>query len=482
MIFNLVKEQLLDTNKISINDIFLVLSDLSEKNFDYSDLYFQSIFKESLVLEDNIVKEGIYSFDQGIGVRGINKFTTSFAYTNSITLNALQNSVNSVKKIFNNKSNKTIKELSKVDYKILYESINPLNSFSYQEKIEILNNINILARKIDKRVIKVNATLSGKYEQVLIVATDSTLAADIRPLVHLSITVVVEDKGKRESGQSGGGIRKDYGYFLMNHLSGSTYIEYLVREAVRIALLNLFADCAPSGSFPVVLGAGWPGVLLHEAVGHGLESDFNYRETSVFSKKIGQKVTSRLCTIVDDGTMQHRRGSLNIDDEGVPSKYNVLIKEGILKNYMQDKFHANLMDAKLTGNGRRESYAYLPMPRMTNTYMLSGVSKPMDIISSVKYGIFAVNFKGGQVDITSGKFVFSTSEAYLIERGKITKPITKVMLIGSGLESMNDISMVGDDLYMDEGVGICVKDGQSVPVGVGQPTIKINHLTVGGMV
>lgn len=480
MILDLVTEQLLLSNNINKQDIFLVLSDLSKKKFNYADLYFQSILYESWILEDKIIKEGVYNIDNGIGVRVIAKNTTGFSYTNEITLNALQNSVNSVKTIPSNSISKKIKKLSKVNNQKLYGYKNPLDSFSDQEKIEILYYTDKLARSLDQRVIKVNTVLSGKYEQVLIAATDGILAADIRPLVHISITVVVEAQGIRERGSSGGGIRKEYNYLFKKHSSGGTYLEYLVAEAVRIALLNLFAKDAPSGSFPVVLGPGWPGVLLHEAVGHGLEADFNYRKTSVFTNKIGDQVTSKLCTIVDNGALNNRRGSLSIDDEGIPGQYNVLIENGILKGYMQDKFHSHRMDAKLTGNGRRESYAYLPMPRMTNTYMLAGESKPNDIIRSVEYGIFASNFGGGQVDITSGKFVFSTSEAYLIEKGKITKPIKKVMLIGSGLESMNQISMVGNDLSMDEGVGICVKDGQSVPVGVGQPTIKLDNLTVGG--
>ncbi|CAL4043494.1 metalloprotease TldD [Buchnera aphidicola] len=480
MILNLVTEKLLLLNNIDKQDIFLILSDLSEKKFNYADLYFQSIFRESWTLEDKIIKEGIYDIDQGIGVRVIVNNTIGFSYTNEITPHELKNSVNLVKKISDNHLIKKAKKVSIINNKKLYSCKNPLDSLSDQEKIEILYYIDKIARNLDPRVIKVSAVLSGKYEQVLITATDGTFAADIRPLVHISIAVIVEEKGKREQGSSGGGMRKDYNYFLKKHSSGSIYLEYLVREAVRIALLNLFAKEAPSGSFPVVLGPGWPGVMLHEAVGHGLEGDFNYRGTSVFTNKIGKQVTSNLCTIVDNGTIDDRRGSLSIDDEGIPGQYNVLIEKGILKGYMQDKFHSNLLGIKSTGNGRRESYASLPMPRMTNTYMLPGESKPEDIIHSIKYGIFASNFGGGQVDITSGKFVFSTSEAYLIEKGKITKPIKKVMLIGSGLESMNQISMVGNDLLMDEGVGICVKDGQSVPVGVGQPTIKLNNLTVGG--
>lgn len=328
-------------------------------------------------------------------------------------------------------------------------------------------------------MIEVNASLTGVYEQVLVAATDGTLAADIRPLVRLSVSVLVEHEGKRERGGSGGGGRYGYEYFLGIH-QGQVLAEQYAKEAVRMALVNLSAIAAPAGMMPVVLGAGWPGVLLHEAVGHGLEGDFNRRGTSVFSGQIGELVASPLCTVVDDGTIAGRRGSLAIDDEGVPGQYNVLIENGVLKNYIQDKLNARLMGVAPTGNARRESYAHLPMPRMTNTYMLAGSSTPEDIIASVDKGIYAPNFGGGQVDITSGKFVFSTSEAYLIEKGKITSPVKGATLIGSGVEAMQQISMVGNDLALDKGVGVCGKEGQSVPVGVGQPTLKLDKMTVGG--
>ena len=350
---------------------------------------------------------------------------------------------------------------------------------SREEKLDILRRVDKTARAADKRVQEVSASLTGVYELILVAATDGTLAADVRPLVRLSVSVLVEEDGKRERGASGGGGRFGYDYFLASQ-DGDVRADVWAREAVRMALVNLTAVAAPAGMLPVVLGAGWPGVLLHEAVGHGLEGDFNRRGTSVFSGHMGELVASELCTVVDDGTIANRRGSVAIDDEGTPGQYNVLIENGILKGYMQDKLNARLMGVAPTGNGRRESYAHLPMPRMTNTYMLAGKSTPQEIIESVDYGIYAPNFGGGQVDITSGKFVFSTSEAYLIEKGKVTKAVKGATLIGSGIEAMQQISMVGNDLKLDSGVGVCGKEGQSVPVGVGQPTLKVDKLTVGG--
>lgn len=372
-----------------------------------------------------------------------------------------------------------VKTLGEVQHTALYTSIDPLQSMSREEKLDILRRVDKVARAADKRVQEVSASLSGVYELILVAATDGTLAADVRPLVRLSISVQVEDDGKRERGSSGGGGRFGYDWFL-GDVDGEARADAWAKEAVRMALVNLSAVAAPAGTLPVVLGAGWPGVLLHEAVGHGLEGDFNRRGTSVFSGQMGQLVSSELCTVVDDGTMLDRRGSISIDDEGTPGQYNVLIENGVLKGYMQDKLNARLMGVAPTGNGRRESYAHLPMPRMTNTYMLPGKSTPQEIIESVDYGIFAPNFGGGQVDITSGKFVFSTSEAYLIEKGKVTKAVKGATLIGSGIEAMQQISMVGNDLKLDNGVGVCGKEGQSLPVGVGQPTLKVDNLTVGG--
>ncbi len=353
--------------------------------------------------------------------------------------------------------------------------VNPLISLNENEKVALLQRVDACARQADPRVIQANVSLAAEYETVIIMAADGHLAADVRPLIRLNISVVVEQNGRREQGYAGGGGRFDYRYFIENDL-GTVY----AREAVRQALVNLEAIDAPAGTMPVVLGPGWPGVLLHEAVGHGLEGDFNRKGTSVFSGRMGTQVASSLCTVVDDGTLPNRRGSLNVDDEGTPTQCTVLIEKGILRNYLQDKRNARLMGMKSTGNGRRESYAHLPMPRMTNTYMLAGESAPEDIIGSVKKGIYAVNFGGGQVDITSGKFVFSASEAYLIENGKVTAPVKGATLIGNGPDVLTKVSMVGNDLKLDTGIGVCGKDGQSVPVGVGQPTLRVDALTVGG--
>ncbi|MBS9434891.1 metalloprotease TldD [Photorhabdus hainanensis] len=474
-----VSEHLLAANKLSHQDLFSVLGQMTERRLDYADLYFQSSYHESWVLEDRIIKDGSYNIDQGVGVRAISGEKTGFAYADQITLNALQQSAQAARSIVHENGNGKVHTFGEVAYSPLYAAIDPLQSFSREEKIALLQRVDQVARAEDPRVQEVNASLTGIYERVLVAATDGTLAADIRPLIRLSVTVLVEDNGKREHGSSGGGGRYGYEYFL-EVVSGQIRAEQFAREAVRMALVNLSAVAAPAGTMPVVLGAGWPGVLLHEAVGHGLEGDFNRRGTSVFSGQIGEKVASELCTVVDDGTIKGRRGSLTIDDEGVPGQYNVLIENGILKGYMQDKMNARLMGVAPTGNGRRESYAHLPMPRMTNTYLLAGHSTPEEIIGSVQNGLYAPNFGGGQVDITSGKFVFSTSEAYLIENGKITKPVKGATLIGSGIEAMQQISMVGNDLDLDKGVGVCGKEGQSVPVGVGQPTLKLDNLTVGG--
>ncbi|XBC39598.1 MAG: metalloprotease TldD [Buchnera aphidicola (Chaetogeoica yunlongensis)] len=481
MILDKVTESLLLKNNINHQNIFSVLSDISKKQIDYSDLYFQSITCESWILENDIIKEGTFNINKGIGVRVVSNAKTSFSYSNEISLDSL---IKSSKLILNSIDNSILKTnfppLLKTQNKKIYTSCSPFSSINTTDKLEILRRINVVAKNCDHRVMSVNAELSGSFDEILVASSDGNLSADIRPLIRLSVSVLVQDKGKYERGSSGGGSRSGYSFFLKKHVSGKILAEYYAIEAVRIALINLSAKAAPSGTFPVVLGPGWPGILLHEAVGHGLEGDFNRQGTSIFSDKIGQKVASKFCTVVDDGTLNNRRGSLTIDDEGVPGKYNVLIEEGILKKYLQDKTNARLMSVEPTGNGRRTSYAYLPLPRMTNTYLLSGKSTPQDIINSVDYGIYALNFSGGQVDITSGKFVFFTSEAYLIKKGKINKSIKNAMLIGSGMNAMKKISMVGNDLELDGGMGICVKNGQSIPVGVGQPTIKLDYLTVGG--
>ena len=372
-----------------------------------------------------------------------------------------------------------VKAWARTSANLLYPAMDPLQTLDKQQKIALLEQMDKFARSLDPAINQVMASISGVYEEILVAATDGTLAADVRPLVRLSVTVIAEKGDRRERGSAGGGGRFGYDYFLELDGLESRAFGY-VREAVRQALVNLEAIDAPAGTMPVVLGAGWPGVLLHEAVGHGLEGDFNRKGSSAFAGRIGEQVASRHCTIVDDGTLVGRRGSVSIDDEGTPGGYNVLIENGILKGYLQDKQNARLMGVPLTGNGRRESYAALPMPRMTNTYMLAGQHDPAEIIASVKKGIYAPNFGGGQVDITSGKFVFSASEAYLIEDGKITAPIKGATLIGNGPEAMSQVSMVGSDLALDRGVGVCGKEGQSVPVGVGQPTLKLDQLTVGG--
>lgn len=478
-----VSERLLNPNNLNQQDIVNLLDMLSSRQIDFGDLYFLSGYYESWSLEDSIIKNASFHRDQGVGVRAIIGEKTGFAYTDQLSLARLEQSVLAANSITKNQTPTMVTPFKTANNIIKYPSLNPINSFSQEQKIALLHQVDKLARSIDPRVIEVSASLIGSYEDILIAGTDGTLCADVRPLVRLSVSVLVEQDGKRERGSSGGGGRFSYDYFLTtNAKTGESHVNSYTREAVRQALVLLSAKPAPAGTMPVVLGAGWPGVLLHEAVGHGLEGDFNRKNSSVFSGKIGEQVTSELCTIVDDGTIENRRGSLSIDDEGMPSQKTVLIENGVLKGYMFDKLNAKLMNCHSTGNGRREGYACLPMPRMTNTYMLAGTSSFDEIIQSVDYGLYAPNFAGGQVDITSGKFVFSTSEAYLIEKGKITTAVTGATLIGSGIETMQQISMVGNDLELDPGVGVCGKAGQSVPVGVGQPTLKVNNLTVGGTI
>lgn len=478
---NKVTQSLLAPSQLATQDLLNVFNLMDHRNIDYADLYFQLSQDESWVLEDGIIKEGGFHIDRGVGVRAVSGEKTGFAYADQINLASLQQCANAVKGIAQPMQQSFIlpQPFTPVSAVQHYAAINPLESLSKEKKIELLHLVDRTARSADPRVTKVSASLSAIYEEVLIAATDGTLAADIRPLVRLSISVLVEENGKRERGSAGCGGRFGLDWFFEID-NGEMRAVAFAKEAVRQALVNLNAIPAPAGLMPVVLGAGWPGVLLHEAVGHGLEGDFNRKESSLFTGKVGELVTSPLCTIVDDGTLLNRRGSLTIDDEGVPGQCNVLIKDGILQGYMQDKMNARLMGVAPTGNGRRESYAHLPMPRMTNTYMLEGKSQFDDLIASVDRGIFAPHFGGGQVDITSGKFVFSTSEAYLIEKGKITKPVKGATLIGSGIEVMQNISMVADRVEIDHGIGVCGKEGQSVPVGVGQPALKIEKITVGG--
>ncbi|MFY1027857.1 metalloprotease TldD [Actinobacillus seminis] len=481
MLLNKVTQSLLAPSQLALQDLSNIFDQLSHRHLDYADLYFQLSQDENWVLEDSIIKEGGFHIDRGVGVRAVSGEKTGFAYSDQITLAGLQQCANAVKGIAQIKQGNIItpNAFKPVAPILRYQAINPLDSLTKEKKIELLHLVDRVARAEDPRVIQVSASLSSVYEEVLVVATDGTLAADIRPLVRLSISVLVEQDGKRERGGAGLGGRFGLDWFLESYQNEIRAV-YFTKQAVRQALVNLSAVPAPAGLMPVVLGAGWPGVLLHEAVGHGLEGDFNRKESSLFSGKIGELVTSPLCTIVDDGTLPNRRGSITIDDEGVPGQCNTLIKEGILQGYMQDKMNAHLMGTQPTGNGRRESYAHLPLPRMTNTYMLAGKSKFDDLVASVDLGIFAPHFGGGQVDITSGKFVFSTSEAYLIEKGKITKPVKGATLIGSGIEVMQNISMVSDEVELDHGIGVCGKEGQSVPVGVGQPALKIEKITVGG--
>ncbi|OWP48174.1 metalloprotease TldD [Pseudomonas nitroreducens] len=470
-----VSQHLLAPGGLDIDQLSPILHELSGPGIDAADLYFQSQVSESWMLEDGIVKEGSFHMDQGVGVRAQSGEKTGFAYSNAINQEALIQAARAARSISRAGQNGKVQAFQAVVPTRLYAGENPLDVMTRAEKVELLQKIDAATRALDPRIQQVTVSLAGVWDQVLIAAADGSLAADIRPLVRFNVSVIVEQNGRRERGGHGGGGRTDYKYFLQEDRAMS-----YAREALRQALVNLEAVPAPAGSLPVVMGAGWSGVLLHEAVGHGLEGDFNRKGSSNYSGRIGEKVASSLCTIVDDGTIAGRRGSLSVDDEGTPTHCNVLIENGILKGYMQDKLNARLMGVARTGNGRRESYAHLPMPRMTNTYMLAGQSDPQEIIASVKRGIYCANLGGGQVDITSGKFVFATSEAYLIENGRITRPVKGATLIGNGPEVMSRVSMVGNDLALDSGVGTCGKDGQSVPVGVGQPTLKIDAITVGG--
>ena len=470
-----VSEQMLSPGGLTLNHLPGVLGELAGPGIDAADLYFQTQVSETWVLEDGIVKEGSFNLDQGVGVRAQSGEKTGFAYSNAITPEALSQAARAARSIARAGQQGQVQAFAATQVTPLYAPENPLDVIDRAQKVELLKRIDQATRALDPRIKQVTVSLAGVWDRILVAATDGSLGADIRPLVRFNVSVIVEQNGRRERGGHGGGGRTDYSYFL----SEDRAMGY-AREALRQALVNLEAVAAPAGSMPVVMGAGWSGVLLHEAVGHGLEGDFNRKGSSNYSGKIGQQVASKLCTIVDDGTLAEHRGSLSMDDEGTPTQCTTLIENGVLKGYMQDKLNARLMGVARTGNGRRESYAHLPMPRMTNTYMLAGESDPEEIIRSVKKGIYCANLGGGQVDITSGKFVFSTSEAYLIEDGKITAPVKGATLIGNGPEAMSKVSMVGNDLALDSGVGTCGKDGQSVPVGVGQPTLKIDAITVGG--
>lgn len=474
-LLTLAKQAILAPAGIDDRDIETLMSSLLSSRLDAADIYFQSSHAESWVLEGGIIKEGSHSIAHGAGVRAVAGEKTGFAYSDLIEMPSLLQAASNVKAIVRQAQNARIGLSTAPERPQFYATENPLKSLDAHQKIDLLRRIDAETRKLDSRIEEVIVSLIGVRDTILVVNQDGSMAADVRPLVRLNVAVIVAENGKREQGSMGGGARADYKVFF----DGETALAY-GREAVRQALVNLEAVAAPAGPMTVVLGPGWPGILLHEAIGHGLEGDFNRKGTSAFSGRVGERVASDLCTVVDDGTMPGRRGSLSIDDEGTPTEQTVLIEKGVLKGYMQDKLNARLMGVKPTGNGRRESYAHAPMPRMTNTYMLPGQHDPQEIIRSVGKGLYARNFGGGQVDITSGKFVFSASEAYLIENGRITHPVKGATLIGNGPDVLTRVLMVGNDLELDSGVGTCGKDGQSVPVGVGQPTLKIDGLTVGG--
>jgi len=471
------RRHLLEPGGLNESSIERVLGSMLNSHIDNADLYFQSIRHEAWILEDGIIKEGDYASRAGVGLRALCGEKTGFAYSDDLSLLALEEASIAARSIAIQGGGQIAMQPWRPATPVIarYAADNPLLSLGNSEKIALMHQVEQLARKLDPRIQQVIVSLGGNFEVVMVVASDGTMSADVRPLVRLSVTVIVEDKGRREQGNCSGGGRGNYQMFLKD----DTALAYAA-EAVRQALINLESVPAPAGTMPVVLGPGWPGILLHEAVGHGLEGDFNRRGSSAFSGRLGERVATPLCTVVDDGTLMGRRGSLTVDDEGTPSQCTVLIENGILKGYLQDKLNARLMNMAPTGNGRRESYAHLPLPRMTNTYMLAGPHEKEDIIASVEKGLYAVSFGGGQVDITSGKFVFSASEAYLIENGKITRPVKGATLIGNGPEVLTKVSMVGNDLALDRGIGVCGKEGQSVPVGVGQPTLRIDALTVGG--
>ncbi len=471
----LAESRLLAPAGLEAQQLEHVFARLMSPGIDFADLYFQNSRHESWVLEDGIVKEGAHSIEQGVGLRAISGEKTGFAYSDEIRLPSLLEAAGAARAIARAGQEGTAHPLTQHHGRSLYAPVDPIDSLDSESKVRLLREVDAFVRSADARVRQVIVSLVGVVDTVLVARSDGILAGDVRPLVRCNVQVIVEQNGRREQGYAGGGGRVSYPELLQ---SGRA-LDF-AREALRQALVNLEAVDAPAGSMPVVLGPGWPGVLLHEAVGHGLEGDFNRKGTSTYAGRMGEQVASSLCTIVDDGTLSGRRGSLNVDDEGCATQCTTLIENGRLVGYMQDSLNARLMGVAPTGNGRRESFAHLPMPRMTNTYMLAGESDPEEIIRSVKRGLYAPNFGGGQVDITSGKFVFSASEAYLIEDGRITAPVKGATLIGNGPETMNRVSMVGNDLKLDAGVGICGKDGQSVPVGVGQPTLKIESMTVGG--
>ncbi|MEM7096856.1 MAG: metalloprotease TldD [Pseudomonadota bacterium] len=476
MSLELAEEAILQGTDVVRADIEAALNSMSDRQLDYGEVFIQSLQSEAWGLEDGIVKDGSFSVDAGIGVRALSGEKTGFAYCEDIRRAGLADISAAAKTIAKQGGGPTYAARRQEDNPTaLYVPDNPISTLDEVAKVKLLQRVDQVARGADSRVKEVNVRISANHDVMLVMATDGTLAGDVRPLVRLDVSVIVESQGRRERGNAGGGGRKK-----LTELADGEWADDLAREAVRMAVVNLEAVDAPAGPMPVVLGPGWPGVLLHEAVGHGLEGDFNRKGSSNYAGAVGQQVASPLCTVIDDGSMPDRRGSLTIDDEGTPTSSTVLIENGILVGYMQDKLNARLMNTQSTGNGRRQSYAHTVMPRMTNTFMQPGEHNPEEILASVKEGVYAVNFGGGSVDITSGRFVFSATEAYLIEDGKVTAPVRGATLIGNGPDVMNKVSMVGNDLQLDGGVGVCGKDGQSVPVGVGQPTLKIDEIVVGG--
>ena len=472
---DIARELILRPGGLDDSRLDLALAQVMSSSVDAADLYFQFSREESWALEDGIVKEGSASIEQGVGVRAVAGEKTGFAYSDEIVLPALEEASRAARAIAVRGTERPAHAVLPLSGHKLYLPIDPVGSFTSSEKVAWLERVDRETRKMDPRVQQVMASVVAVHEVVLVANSEGHLAADVRPLVRFNVSVIVEQNGRREQGYAGAG-----GRITLPELVAADKPLQLAREAVRQALVNLDAVPAPAGSMTVVLGPGWPGILLHEAIGHGLEGDFNRKGTSAFAGRIGERVASELCTIVDDGTLAKRRGSLNIDDEGTATQCTTLIENGVLKGYLQDKMNARLTGTHSTGNGRRESFAHITLPRMTNTYMRPGKTPPGEILASVEKGIYAVNFGGGQVDITSGKFVFSASEAYLIENGKVGAPIKGATLIGNGPDVLTRVSMVGNDLKLDDGVGTCGKEGQSVPVGVGQPTLRIDGLTVGG--
>jgi TldD protein len=467
------RQTLLAPHDLEAAKLERVFGALGGRRIDYADLYFQYSRSEGWSLEEGIVKTASFNIEQGVGVRAVSGDKTAFAYSDEISYDALQDAAKATRAIASAGQSRRTRVSKRGVPVALYKALDPIASLPSEAKVKLLEKLEKKCRALDPRITQVMASLGGEYEVVLIARADG-LAADVRPLVRLSVQVIAEQEGRRESGTSGGGGRTDYSHFT------DAELDRYARAAVSQALTNLEARAAPAGAMTVVLGPGWPGVLLHEAVGHGLEGDFNRKGTSAFSGRLGQRVASRGVTVVDDGTIPGRRGSLTVDDEGTPTQRTVLIEDGVLRGYMQDSLNARLMKMPLTGNARRESFAHLTMPRMTNTCMLAGHHDPQEILKSVKKGIYASNFGGGQVDITNGKFVFSAAEAYMIENGKVTYPVKGATLIGNGPDALTRVSMIGNDLQLDWGIGTCGKEGQSVPVGVGQPTLKLDGLTVGG--